>query len=127
MSDVHERTVARFAFWSSVVVLEALQVDAVHGGGSVEVERIGLSLEGYVGRFSVDESVETRVPALRTLVAGGGCLAEIAGEVGVAIEGDGYFVGVCGVCVFAVDVAFPRDKSTLSHHRSGVRYVINAK
>ena len=126
VSGVHEGTITWVAFRSVAFILEVLQVDAVDGRGGVEVERVGFGLEGDVGRCFVDELVETRVPALRALVAGCGRVAEIAGEVGVAVEGDGYLVGVGGVCVFAVDIAFLRDKGTLGHHGRGVRYVINA-
>ena len=87
---------------------------------------VGFGLVGFVGRGPVDELVEARVPALRTLVARCGRLAEIAGEVGVAVEGDGDVVAVGGICVFAVNVAFLRDKGTFGHHGSGVGYIINA-
>ena len=107
-------------------VLEGGQVDAVDGRGGVEVERVGLGLEGDVGRRPVDELVEARVPALRALVARCGRLAEVAGEIRVAVEGDGVVVGVGRVCVFGVDVAFLRDEGTFGRHGSGVRDIIDA-
>ena len=125
MSGVHQRIVTRTAFGPGAVILKVLQVDTVDGRGGVEVERVGFGLEGDVSPCPVDELVETHVPTLRALVAGCGGLAEIAGEVGVAVEGDGYFVCVGGICVFAVDIAFLRDKGTFGHHGSGVGHVIN--
>ena len=114
VSGVHEGTITWVTFRLVTFILEVLQVDAVDGSGGIELERVGFGLEGDVGRCSVDELIETRVSALRALVADCGRVAEIAGEVGLAVEGDGYLVGVGGVCVFAVDVAFLRDKSLRS-------------
>ena len=129
MAGVDEGVVAWVAFVGSDargLVLEVRQVDAVDGRGGVEVERVGLGLERDVGRCPVDDLVEARVPALGALVARRGRLAEVAGEVRVAVEGDGDVVAVGGVCVFGVDVAFVRDKGTFGHHGGGVGYIVNA-
>ena len=130
VAGVDEGVVARVAFgggWVACVLgLEGGQVDAVDGRRGVEVEGVGVGLEGDVGWCPVDELVEARVPALRALVARCGRLAEVAGEVRVAVEGDGDVVAVGRVCVFGVDVAFLRNKGTFGRHGSGVRYVIDA-
>ena len=126
MAGVDEGMVARIAFGSVACNLEGWQIDAVDGRGGVEVERVGLGLEGDFGRDPIDELVEARVPALGALVAVRGRLAEVTGEVGVAVEGDRNVVAVGRVGVFGVDVAFLRNIGTLGHHGSGVGYVINA-
>ena len=127
-SGVDEGTVARLAFGQAAArVLESCQIDAVDGRGGVEMERVGLGLEGDVGRRPVvdEPAVEARVPSLGALVAGRGRLAEVAGEVRVAGKGDGDLVAVGRVGLFGVDVALLRDKGTFGHHGSGVGYIVN--
>ena len=128
-SGVDEGMVARLAFGQAAArVLEGRQVNAVDGRGGVEMERVGLDLEGDVGRRPVvsEPVVEARVPALGALVARGGRLAEVAGEIRVAVEGDGDLVAVGRVGLFGVDVALLRDKGTFGHHGSGVGDIVDA-
>ena len=90
------------------------------------MERVGLGLDWYVGRCSVDELVETHVPALRPFMASCWRLAQVSRKIWIAIERYRYVVDISRIREIGMDIAIVRSKCTLSHHGCCIGYVVNA-